>query len=269
MLLGQRENNSEATGLRGLPFVATDPETGARLSAANIRNQALTFLIAGHGHHRRVTRPTRVVLQIRRTPKPARLFAMNAAHAHSARFSFGAAEVSRGSSDTTGGSAADRVHHRRGRAPLMLGLLAGMQTVVVVASVALRLITPGWLLVMLIFGGFLVVVAPIVIGTVFGGYALSMGGRRLRSAATAALGVTDLSLLVFASTVPDITDSESDTAAPILVLTSGRREFSGWAIDICTEIAGIGAVVHLASVAVVIGLGIAAMCRGSQGSPAC
>ncbi|MEV5650544.1 cytochrome P450 [Nocardia sp. NPDC052254] len=44
----QRENTSEATDLLGLMLTAADPETGERLPAANIRDQTLTFLIAGH-----------------------------------------------------------------------------------------------------------------------------------------------------------------------------------------------------------------------------
>lgn len=44
----QRENSSEATDLLGLMLTATDRETGARLPAANVRDQTLTFLIAGH-----------------------------------------------------------------------------------------------------------------------------------------------------------------------------------------------------------------------------
>ncbi|WP_227996871.1 cytochrome P450 [Nocardia australiensis] len=44
----QRENSSDATDLLGLMLTATDPETGARLPAANVRDQTLTFLIAGH-----------------------------------------------------------------------------------------------------------------------------------------------------------------------------------------------------------------------------
>jgi unspecific monooxygenase len=42
------ENSSDATNLLDLMLTATDPETGARLPAENVRDQTLTFLIAGH-----------------------------------------------------------------------------------------------------------------------------------------------------------------------------------------------------------------------------
>ncbi|MEV6101338.1 cytochrome P450 [Nocardia sp. NPDC051981] len=44
----QRESASDASDLLGLMLTATDPETGVRLPADNIRDQTLTFLIAGH-----------------------------------------------------------------------------------------------------------------------------------------------------------------------------------------------------------------------------
>ncbi|MFJ9365157.1 cytochrome P450 [Nocardia sp. NPDC101769] len=44
----QRQTLSEATDLLGLMLTATDPESGKRLPADNIRDQTLTFLIAGH-----------------------------------------------------------------------------------------------------------------------------------------------------------------------------------------------------------------------------
>ncbi|MEV5650541.1 hypothetical protein AB0L57_20015 [Nocardia sp. NPDC052254] len=149
----------------------------------------------------------------------------------------------------------------RHRTPLILGLLAGTQVTVVLGALALRLVTPGWMFVMLLFGGFLVVLAPIVIGAVFGGYALSKGGPAVRAGAVAAIAATDLSLLAFAATLPDITDNAADTAAPILVLGSDRHEFASSTVTVCGDIAGISAVCHLVAVATVICLGITAMCR--------
>lgn len=160
-----------------------------------------------------------------------------------------------------------REHIRQGgarvrrRAAVTLGLLTGLQAIVVIVSVAVRLSTLGWFFVIFLFGGFLLVLAPIVAGSVLGMYALWMGGPRLRQWAAAAFVAMDLSLLAFALTLPDITDDESDTAAPILVLASGAHEFSDRAVDICARVAGSSALCHLAAVALAIGLGITALCR--------
>ncbi|MEU4314371.1 cytochrome P450 [Nocardia sp. NPDC024068] len=42
------ENNGEPTNLLDLMLTAVDPETGSRLPNSNVRDQTLTFLIAGH-----------------------------------------------------------------------------------------------------------------------------------------------------------------------------------------------------------------------------
>ncbi|MGW0178967.1 cytochrome P450 [Nocardia sp. NPDC003345] len=42
------ENTGEPTNLLDLMLTAVDPETGSRLPTANVRDQTLTFLIAGH-----------------------------------------------------------------------------------------------------------------------------------------------------------------------------------------------------------------------------
>lgn len=44
----QAENDGEPTNLLDLMLTAVDPETGERLPTANVRDQTLTFLIAGH-----------------------------------------------------------------------------------------------------------------------------------------------------------------------------------------------------------------------------
>ena len=145
--------------------------------------------------------------------------------------------------------------------PLVFGLLATLQFVIVVAAVSVRLVAAGWFFVIFVLGGFVVALAPFVAGTVLGLYGIRYGGRRLRAGTLVAWVALDLSLLTFALTMPDFTDNFADTAAPIQILRSGRQEFSEREIDLYSTIAGIGALVHLLAAISLAVLGIVALWR--------
>lgn len=158
----------------------------------------------------------------------------------------------------------ERPERARTRMPLVLGLLAGLQFVIVVSAVSVRLVTAGWFFVIFVLGGFVVALTPVVAGTVLGLYGIRYGGRRLRMGTAAAWVTLDPALLTFALTMPDFTDNPADTAAPIQILRSGRQEFGEREIDIYSTVAAVSAVVHLLAATSLVVLGIVALWRGNR-----
>jgi hypothetical protein len=90
-----------------------------------------------------------------------------------------------------------------------------VQTCVMAAAVAARLLAPGWLAAMMLFSfGLvpLVLLAPLIAAT------LALPRGRVGAAAVAAFAATDVALLAFAWAYPDFTDASNEIAVPLAAL---------------------------------------------------
>lgn len=137
-----------------------------------------------------------------------------------------------------------------------------VQVVVAILAVAVRFAAPGWMLLIWIFGGEAVALAPLAIASAVGVLILCKGVPRLRAAVAGVLAVMDLALLTFVLTAPDITDEPDSNFVPIVTLTQHQHRVSEHAATVFQAIAVPAVACYLICAGLVMCLGIVAWIRG-------
>ncbi|MBU3065035.1 hypothetical protein KO481_26330 [Nocardia sp. NEAU-G5] len=122
------------------------------------------------------------------------------------------------------GAATAKSRHDR---PVPATIPVSVQVFVAILAMAVRFAAPGWLLLFTIFGGEVIGLLPLIIATIIGVLLLRKAAQRARTIAIGLLAAMDLSLLVFALTLPDITDSEDVNFVPLVTLTRQEHTVSG------------------------------------------
>ncbi len=130
-------------------------------------------------------------------------------------------------------------------------LLVVGQVLVVLFALGVRVLAPGWWLVILFisFGvAALIVLSPLLVAI---SVALALAPT-LRPRSLLALAAADLSLLVFALTLPDFTDVADRYPVPLAALTTGDGEVSRAAADTFSTVAGCAALAYVAAAALTV-----------------
>ncbi|MEV0075875.1 hypothetical protein AB0H58_05620 [Nocardia neocaledoniensis] len=132
----------------------------------------------------------------------------------------------------------------------------GVQMVVMLAVTALRFTAGGWLLVIFLFGGFLVVFAPSVLAVAAALPVMRGGGTRVRMACAGALAAVYVALLTAAATMPDFTDAADENGVPIVAIVSGSGTLTNAQAQIYHTISGAAVLCYLAPTVATIVLAI-------------
>lgn len=151
---------------------------------------------------------------------------------------------------------------RSGAASIAIPVL--VQVLVAMVAVVVRFAAPGWMLLIWIFGGEAVALAPLAIASVVGVLMLRKGVPRLRAAVAGVLAAMDLALLTFVLTAPDITDEPDSNFVPIVTLTQHQHRVSEHAATVFQAIAVPAVACYLISAGLVVCLGIGGWIRGRR-----
>ncbi|GEM35143.1 hypothetical protein NN3_61500 [Nocardia neocaledoniensis NBRC 108232] len=132
----------------------------------------------------------------------------------------------------------------------------GVQMMVMLAVTALRFAAGGWLLVIFLFGGFLVVFAPSVLAVAVALPVMRRGGSRVRVACAGALAAGYAALLTAAATMPDFTDAADENGVPIVAIVSGSGTLTNAQAQVYHTISGVAVLCYLAATVATIVLAI-------------
>ncbi|UGT53309.1 hypothetical protein [Nocardia asteroides] len=123
----------------------------------------------------------------------------------------------------------------------------GVQMMVMLAVTALRFAAGGWLLVIFLFGGFLVVFAPSALAVAVAVPVMRQGGSRVRVACAGALAAGYAALLTAAATMPDFTDVADENGVPIVAIVSGSGTLTNAEAEVYHTISGVAVLCYLAA----------------------
>lgn len=132
----------------------------------------------------------------------------------------------------------------------------GAQLLVMLAVTALRFSAGGWLLVIFLFGGFLVVFAPSVLAVAVTVPVMRQGGARVRVACGVALATVYAALLTAAATMPDFTDVADENGVPIVALFGDSGTLTNAEAEVYHTISGVAVLCYLAATVATVALGL-------------
>ncbi|MBF6137519.1 hypothetical protein IU501_31580 [Nocardia otitidiscaviarum] len=147
------------------------------------------------------------------------------------------------------------------RSALLIG-----QLLVVLLALGVRVLAPGWWLVIVFMS--LGVVAVIVLAPLLVAVSVAAAlAPTLRPRSLLALAAADLSLLAFALTLPDFTDVPDRYPVPLATLATGDGEVSRAAADTFGTVAGCAVLTYVAAAALTVVFAVLDQRRTRRGTP--